>query len=162
MKLLTSHNVKTGFYRLTMAPKDLRPRKGAISESHALATAPLSYKALFSDYLAEFHPVYDLAAARWNGDVEDLISQGLTFTQAIRTKIDDGVAGPAGHPRVVWLIRKYWLACCTLNREGRTESILPETFLLEWLAETREDGFVQLLTAMPYWPIGIDENGNWC
>lgn len=160
IELLASHNVRTGFYRLTMSPKDVRAPQGRDGHALGLRAAPADHRTLFARYIEGLSRAYELAAANWNGQVEDLVAEGMSLPQAIAAKIDLGVAGPAAHPRVVWVVRKYWLACCALNRSGA--AILPETFMLEWLAEAGKHDFVRLLTAMPYWPIGLDPDGNWC
>ena len=38
---------------------------------------------------------------------------------------------------------------------------MPEEFLLRWLVTDRLDELAEFLAGMPYWPIGMDEDGNW-
>ena len=163
MALLTSHNVETGVYRLTHAPKDLFPKKTIDRKNVPMESAPKVYRKLFDQYLNDFENVYELAAATWNGEIEDLEAQGLSQAEAIQQMLDQQIAGPAAHPGFTWLIRKYWLACDELNSKNTTPvKILPETFLLEWLVSSEKSTYVQLVSAMPYWPIGLDGVGSWC
>jgi len=46
---------------------------------------------------------------------------------------------------------------------ARGESFVePLTFLVEDLADENEDELVAFLTEIAYWPIGLDENNEWC
>jgi len=160
MALLVNHNVKNGIYRLLHAPDDVRPSAlppgGAKRPSEA-------HRALFRAYLDDLEEVYATAEASWNATVEEEIENGLELDDAILRSIElNGVAGPANHPAVVWLIRKYWLACDLANADLAAGFVAPQHFLLDWLIREARDDYVILLTAMPYWPIGLDVNGNWC
>jgi hypothetical protein len=71
-------------------------------------------------------------------------------------------AGAAFDARVVAVVRKYWLACDVLNQKVAEDvRISPQVFLLEWLLREREQEALEVLAGMPYWPIGMDPNGNW-
>ena len=61
------------------------------------------------------------------------------------------------------VVREYWLKCDALNRKTRDleERVAPEDFLLRWLVDNRRDELAEFLAGMPYWPIGMDEDGNW-
>jgi hypothetical protein len=38
----------------------------------------------------------------------------------------------------------------------------PQVFLFGWLvSEGGHDEWVEVMTAMPYWPIGLSEQGEW-
>jgi hypothetical protein len=160
MRLIANHNIKNGVWRLTNQPRDLRPDGGA--KDLSMAAAPPGYIQLYHDYLRDLEEVLAIAGETWNAEVEDRQASGLTVDEAILDVIEtNGVAGPASHPAVVWLVRKYWLECARIGT-GKPDAVRPETFLLGWLIEDRRDDAVTLLTAMPYWPIGLDEDGNWC
>lgn len=159
MALLVNHNIKNGTYRLLRAPGDVRGR----AEETAPGTGSAGHRDLFAAYLRDFADVFALASETWNASVEERMETGLPMDEAILQTIEaNGVAGPAGHPRVVWLVRKYWLACEEENRHSAASAVPPEVFLLERLIESGHHDYVTLLTAMPYWPIGLDEHGNWC
>lgn len=61
------------------------------------------------------------------------------------------------------VVREYWLKCDALNRTttNRAERVAPEEFLLLWLLNNRLTALAEFLADMPYWPIGMDEDGNW-
>lgn len=40
-------------------------------------------------------------------------------------------------------------------------SVPSEVLLLHWLLDGRHDSWIEALTCMPYWPIGLDGEGNW-
>jgi hypothetical protein len=100
-------------------------------------------------------------------------------------------AGPASHPRVLAVIRKYWLACDALNQAlpsgaGRTESpepsytlVLDEEAAPPAPAEADDTHFVDphvfvsewltddhedlalFIGRLPYWPIGLDSQDRY-
>ncbi|MBZ9936335.1 hypothetical protein LB518_08520 [Mesorhizobium sp. BR1-1-16] len=159
MTLLVNHNIQNGTYRLLRAPLDVRGR----AEETVPGTGSVGHRALFAAYLRDLIDVFAQASETWNASVEERMEIGVPVDKAILQTIEaKGVAGPAGHPKVVWLVRKYWLACEEENRRSPTSVVPHEVFLLEWLIQSGCQDYVILLTAMPYWPIGIDENGNWC
>jgi hypothetical protein len=50
-----------------------------------------------------------------------------------------------------------------MNRELPLERrVAPQDVLLRWLADSGADDCVELATAMPYWPIELDGEGQWC
>ncbi|RUX71553.1 hypothetical protein EN925_24860 [Mesorhizobium sp. M7A.F.Ca.US.006.04.2.1] len=159
MALLVNHNIQNGTYRLLRAPGDVRGR----AEEAAPGTGAAGHRGLFAAYLLDFVDVFAVASETWNASVQERMETGLPMGEAILRTIEaKGIAGPAGHPRVVWLVRKYWLACDEENRRSVSSAVPPEVFLLEWLIQGGHDDYATLLTAMPYWPIGLDEHGNWC
>ena len=103
--------------------------------------------------------MYEFVSEVWESDLDEMIESGSSVGEAIQFKLDNCAAGPAEHPHLVWLVRKYWLACAEIDAASR---VRPEVFLLKWLIDHGHRDYVTLLTAMPYWPIGLDENGNWC
>jgi hypothetical protein len=159
----TAHDVKTGIVRLLSAPRDIKLKSTHEDLEISLGSAPINYRHLFHQYAEDFVDVYELVSEVWESDLDELVDNGSSVAEAIQTKLDGCAAGPAQHPNFVWLVRKYWLECA---RTGETaiglQRVRPEVFLLKWMMEQGRDDYVQLLTAMPYWPIGLDENGNWC
>ena len=81
---------------------------------------------------------------------------------AVENAYQTTLAGPAACSEIIWTVRKFWLECAKLNANHPTEMrVIPEVFLLQWLADDNQDEWVKVLSGMPYWPIGIDESGNW-
>jgi len=71
-------------------------------------------------------------------------------------------AGPASEPVLISTVRKFWLACDAINLECTPdERISPEVFLLGWPVRAGKQQSIRILTYMPYWPMGLDPDGNW-
>ncbi len=91
------------------------------------------------------------------------MSLGHTEEEAIRANYELRPAGPAARPEVVWVVRTYWLECVNINRQlPPNRRVPPETLLIEWLQNGGRSTLVAVLSGMPYWPIGIDQNGEFC
>ncbi|WP_295076492.1 hypothetical protein [Tabrizicola sp.] len=159
----TAHDVNIGLMRLLSAPRDVKSSVPYTDKEISAEQAATAYRRLFTSYIGDFAEVYECASETWEADLDELIEGGSTPSAAIQYKLDQCAAGPAEHPYLVWLVRNYWLACDEIGQElPDAEKVRPEVFLLAWLQEDGRREYVQLLTAMPYWPIGLDENGNWC
>ncbi len=159
----TSHDIKLGIMRLMIAPRDVKPDLEFSPSDLPLEKAASTFCSLFQHYIADFVDVYELVSEVWESDLDELVEDGSSIEEAIQIKLDNCAAGPAEHPNLIWLVRKYWLSCAQLNTSiSVLERVQPEVFLLKWLIDQERSDYVQLLTAMPYWPIGLDENGNWC
>jgi hypothetical protein len=159
----TIHDVNLGIDRLLEAPKDIVSGVTYPDKQPTLQKADPAYRSLFKTYLLDFDEVFEEVTDSWESDIDELIDGGNTLEEAIQTKIELCAAGPAEDPFVIWLVRKYWLACDSIGKDlDPSVRVRPEIFLLRWLLDEGRDNFVQLLTAMPYWPIGLDEDGNWC
>jgi hypothetical protein len=61
------------------------------------------------------------------------------------------------------VVREYWLKCDALNRKttNTEDTVAPEDFVLGWLLDGKHEKLGEFLADMPYWPIGMDEAGNW-
>lgn len=162
MALLTGFPTDDGIRRLMAQPGDVVPRdKDLLETKFELAEKP--YQRLFSDYRQDIRTAYDIAAPWWTATVDAQRKIEGDELAAIRASFTKRLAGPASHPKVVWIIRNYWLDCDDLNKEqDRPRIVYPEVFLLQWLIDAGETELVRLIACMPYWPIGLDENGNWC
>ena len=162
MPLETIHNVDKGVSRLYTAPDDLEsiPPHG---RALAFEQASAEHRRLFAAYVADFAEVYDVAAEWWSSLVDAQMPEAGSREEAVEMAFDRRLAGPAAAPEVVSLVRSIWLECAAINAaRPEAERVPPQVLLLGWLVETGRRDFVQLLTCMPYWPIGLDENGNWC
>ena len=71
--------------------------------------------------------------------------------------------GPVGHPRILGVIQAYWALCHELNAmlTDASQRVAPEAMLLGWLRDGTRETWVEVLSAMPYWPVAIDREGNW-
>ncbi|RAZ71672.1 hypothetical protein [Mesorhizobium atlanticum] len=156
---LIFHDAELGAKRLLAQPRDLP--LGNVAEI-PLDTAPQSYRQLFLSYIEELDRACAIAIAWWNNLVRRSMERdGLDEMQAMRFNYEQRPAGPASRPEVVFVVRDYWLRVVALNETNRGQTgVAPQILLLSWLPGNGH--LYGILTAMPYWPIGLDENGNWC
>ena len=145
--------------RLLLAAKDFSPEV----EYPARSRGSSAHQALFKRY------VKDLRAAK--ADAEDWW-QSLINTEEERVGDRDQAEENVYERRPTGLmslgasdavVREYWLKCDAVNRETKNqeERVAPEDFLLRWLVHEEFDELAEFLADMPYWPIGMDENGEW-
>jgi len=161
-RLMSEERAEEGVYRLLNAPLDLA-LSGArvVSESASPENAP-RHKALFSSYRKDLRKAIPEALAWWNDLIEAAKEEYRTEKRALMETWRERPAGPVSDPALVALIRRYWLQCDSLNREGPAGSqVAPHVFLLQWLLEAGDDEAAEILSGMPYWPIGLDPAGNW-
>lgn len=160
--VLISHNWQKGIQRLLSAPRDL-PQSIAWQEPPIEKTQGSSgHQKLFDEYVKSLDNAIQTASSWWDGMIKVRMDRGADFETALRESYRARLAGPAAHPEVVWVIRKYWLKCAALNDEvPETQRVPPEVFLLSWLMDGKHGVMVQVLAGMPYWPIGLDRDGNW-
>jgi hypothetical protein len=159
----TIHNVKKGVSRLYCSPTDLDDRQKIDGTPVPYPAAGQHYQRLFDGYLRDLAEVFPIADEWWTSLVDAQEVDGLSRSEAIEEAFDKRLAGPAAASEVVSLIRRTWLACAEINvRSAESERVPPAVLLLGWLVDREEEPLVRLLTCMPYWPIGLDENGNWC
>jgi hypothetical protein len=156
------HDIEIGLQRLLSAPQDL-PNAIEWSEPGPLIeNADPEYQQLFNKYVKTLNWAVGLAIPWWNALVQNTIASGETEFDAIRINYEIRPAGPASRPEVVGVVRSFWLACSRLNQEVVFDKKVPEEiFLLQWLKTPEHSVLISVLTAMPYWPIGFDENGDW-
>jgi len=146
------------------APRDLPESIHWREPPMMLSEASEPHRSAFTNYLEEMTEIYDLACKWWEGSLDGIMEEkGISRGRAVKIAISQRMAGPAALPDLVWLLRTYWLKCVEINR-GVSEALRvpPEVFLLKWLIDRGEAEWVKLLSCMPYWPIGLDENGKWC
>lgn len=163
MALETIHNVAKGIRRLTGAPTDLYGTIPDQGIGRPVAEATHAHQKLYSEYVSDFRQAYEIAETWWQDCVDACASRTGRRAEAIDQAFAKRLAGPASAPEVVWFVRTYWLAFAELNqRLSAAERVPPQHALLQWLIDDGLGDYVTLLTCMPYWPIGLDENGNWC
>jgi hypothetical protein len=127
------HGVQRGIDRLLGAAADLR---AAPIRELALADA--------SEFHRLAHHAYARELERAFAEVERVWTPGMH------------PCGPVSHPRVIGVIQAYWILCEEINTvfAGATERwVGPEQLLLGWLLDGHHETWVEILSAMPYWPI---------
>jgi hypothetical protein len=156
--LITKTRLKAGINRLLAAPMDLALSGAPVWDADPKAPGSAQHRALFKLYVKELRKKVPAALRFWEDLASAAKSDGDEMA-AWRTR----PAGPASDPHFVAVIRNYWLRCHALNMEVEAgERIPPEVFLLAWLVAAEHSNFVEVLACMPYWPIGMDEDGAWC
>lgn len=156
------HNVDKATRQLLEAPNDLGAYIPDQGRPRALAEASTEHQALYAEYIADFANAYEIGDNWWQDCVRAFTSDGYSEEEAIDEAYGKRLAGPASAPEVVWFFRTYWLAFDELNRSlAADDRVPPQVALLGWLVEEDRKDYVRLLTCMPYWPMGLDENGNW-
>lgn len=158
----TPHNIYNGIHRLHNAPKDVYTKRDYATARIAYDDAPPETQALFADYCRDLQAAYESARGAWEAKIDALVATGASEKDAIAKLQRDRLAGPADNQILTGVIRKYWLACDEQNRNRVDYWIPPETFAIKWFFDQKNEDFLQLLSALPYWPIGMDKNGDWC
>lgn len=157
------HNVANGIRQLLDAPNDLAHLILDQGDPKRLEAASEEHQRIFAAYLRDFAVAYEIGDSWWEGCVAAFMQDGETKEAANELAFEKRLAGPASAPEVVWFVRKYWLEFSELNMGlPRSQRVPPQVALLGWLVAQELNDYVRLLTCMPYWPIGLDENGNWC
>ncbi|WP_295986288.1 hypothetical protein [uncultured Variovorax sp.] len=160
-KYMTQEGMNDGIARLLVAPRDLG-LSGAvvIHVSPARGEAPAAYRALFTKYRRELKKALEEAVEWWDYRTRSLQEELGSAKQARVANWAEFPAGPVSDPATVAVIRKYWLACSELNA-SEVPPVAPEWFLLQWVVDEGDMGTAELLSAMPYWPMGLDGAGRW-
>ncbi|NJM82357.1 MAG: hypothetical protein HC844_07560 [Tabrizicola sp.] len=162
MPLVPFFNPDDGRRRLLEQPHDVVPRDPA-RRGRRLAEATASYQSLFDEYRTDLMRAWGIADPWWSATVSARETSGVSREEALKAAWWNRIAGPASHPIVIWIVRTYWMECDGLNAESPgDEAIYPEEFMLSWLIEAEEPDLAGLIACMPYWPVGLDRNGNWC
>ena len=163
MSLETIHNVEKGVYRLLNAPKDVQGGTPTSDYSGRVNDADEQLQQLFDAYRTGFPFFYPHSERWWKGCIAAEETQGRTRKEAVQAALEPRLAGPASAPEFVWFIRYFWLRCDDLNKKlPLAHRVAPQVVLLKWLVDAGEQDNVELVTCMPYWPIGLDEHGEWC
>lgn len=161
---VVDQRVRSGVDRLLTAPSDLlRWDAHLVACERHEASQP--HRQLFDAYVAELRPAVMRAIEIWDAEIAWAVRSSDGQSAAEESQWATYPAGPAVQPFFVEIVRRYWLACDELNREAPSPPcVAPEFFMLGWLADQLpvSDPVLQVLSCMPYWPIGQDFEGRWC
>lgn len=162
-KYMTEERMRAGIHRLLTAPADLAVHGARIIQgSPTIKQAPEPYAKLHAKYRKELKKVMAEAVEWWDGRTEVLTEELGNDKQARMANWRELPAGPASDPYTVAVVRKYWLACDELNdSQPAGAQVAPEVFLLQWVVDEGDMATAEILSGMPYWPMGLDDSGNW-
>jgi hypothetical protein len=158
---MTVERMNEGIARLLAAPADL-----ALSGATVVAYSPAANQAsklhrdLFQKYRKELKTVLGDAVQWWDHRTQSFEEELGNAKQARLANWREFPAGPVSDPYTVAVLREYWLACDALNAKV-TPQVAPEQFLLQWVLDEGDMATAELLSAMPYWPVGMDASGHW-
>jgi hypothetical protein len=161
-KYMTEERMNDSIARLLAAPADLALSGAAvIAISPAFKQASEPHRKLFAKYRKELKKVLADAVQWWDGRTEVFEEELGDAKQARMANWREFPAGPVSDGYTVMVLRKYWLACAELNAKA-TPPVAPEQFLLQWVVDEGDMATAELLSAIPYWPMGLDATGKWC
>lgn len=158
------HGTARGLERLLGAAVDLR---GELLAPVRLAEASEFHRLAHQAYLRDLERALVEAERWWTAQLDAREDRGLSGEAALADCYAAHPIGPASHPRVLGVIQAYWVLCEEINgilrSTGRAVErlVAPEQLLLDWLRDGHRDSWVDALTALPYWPIGLDADGRW-
>lgn len=150
-----------GVRRLLQIMIDVGATADLARRDHPFSQASEAHQRLFEQYVPFLTQGYKEAIPFWEGTVEASSTSGEIDQDALDEAYDMRMAGPASDPRIVWILRMVWMRCDELNREFPDHAIRPEYLMVQWLVDAGQTDLVRLLCCMPYWPIGLDADGNW-
>jgi hypothetical protein len=162
MPFATVHDMQRGIVRLLSAPRDLPPSAPWVDPPLSVSAASPQHSQLFEEYKDYLGDAMKIAEDWWHSLIQGHMDDGMNRDDAIEEAYAGRYAGPVSCPEIVWTLRKFWLGCDTINRTVEpAEQVPPEVLLLHWLNDGQHPQWIQVLTGMPYWPVGLDESGRW-
>ena len=160
---ITGERTREGLDRLLLAPRDLERWDRSIGEPGKDRASP-EHRRLFEQYESEFRSVAAEAERQWDEEITWLREHSENAAEAVRERWTMIPGGPAARPLFVAFIRRMWLNVDSINRRVPVEqAVAPEVFLVKWLMEEAplQDVRIKVLAVIPYWPMGLDLEGNW-
>lgn len=154
------HGIERGIERLLAAPADVRTTQ---IDPLALDEASEFHRLAHHAYARELELALTEAERWWARELHLRDAQGMTSREAADDVFAAHPCGPVSHPRVLGVIQAYWVLCEEINAAmpASARRVPPEQLLLGWLVDGHHVTWIEVLTAMPYWPIGIDAAGQW-
>ncbi|MHC4328443.1 MAG: hypothetical protein ACYSWW_10020 [Planctomycetota bacterium] len=123
---------------------------------------------LFSQYAKEMQQAKLASEIWWEKLIASDTKKEGSREEAIALVKQRWPLGPASHPYVVAILRKYWLACEKLNQEilesgddsGDEESVSPIIFLCDYFLDGKHYKLATFIAPLNYWPIGMEDNDD--
>ena len=161
MDVMSPPHAEGGVYRLLQIMIDVGATAELAQRDHPYERASEAHRKLFDEYVPLLQQGYDEAVPWWEGTVRAQSSGAEIDQDALDEAYDIRMAGPAADPRIVWILRLVWMRCDRLNHADPSNAIRPEYLMVQWLVDAGKSDLARLLSCMPYWPIGLDADGNW-
>lgn len=126
------------------------------------AAASAQHQQLFHQYLAELQRAKRGADLWWQALIDTEQQRTGDRAEALRRVRERRPLGPVIEPKVIGTVRKFWLACAALNqRSAPAAAVPPQALVLGWLLAEGHHELARFLAGLPYWPLGLDRQGNW-
>jgi hypothetical protein len=162
LRILTERRLAESTRRLLTAPDDLIICGARLAGSTVRQPGTDQHRDLFVRYHEVLRPMVELVSQWWFEQMEYQTKQLGSPAKARKELILETPAGPAGHVQFAPIVRRYWLACDTLNATiNKDEWVDPPKLLLEWLVQSKDTLSVEVVASQPYWPIGLTKDGQW-
>ena len=144
---------------LITAAFDVRPGDPPV---RSMTEATDEHRARFDRYVRELRKVKKIAEQWWNGLLEAETERiGDENHAEINVRIRRP-AGPIVNPMAIHAVRSGWLDCQDINdRSPERARVAPAAFVLAWLDEAGRHDLAAFVSALPYWPLGLDDSGRW-
>jgi len=125
---------------------------------------PTPHERLLEEYAKALRAAKDAAEEWWKALLASETTKTGDREEALRNVEQRWPYGPAAHPRVLAVIRKYYFACEALNdRLAETKNPAeeyPHVFVTDMLMEDGTDDLGNFVYGLPGLPIGIDPDGD--
>ncbi len=130
---------------------------------NTLTDASIEHRRLFYAYERHLEAALSIAEVWWaTVIVTTRARREVKPLHAAAHAFDQYFAGPAVCPELQWTIHRYWTQCMGINARSRaSRRVPPESLLLTWLQDDNHPGWLEAVSCLPYWPIGLDGAGRW-
>jgi hypothetical protein len=151
-----------GKRRLMTSPLDLAPCTPFLGIPPGPVRGTERHRQLLESYASDLRKALAKGESWWSGKIASQERRHHDRARAERIVTEGTPGGPASHPEVLFVLRRFWLAVDELNQSGSPEDRVPPwVFLLEWLEASGRQSDAARLYELPYWPIGLDGDGRW-
>jgi hypothetical protein len=121
-----------------------------------------SHRALFDRYVKALRKAKAEADDWRDGIIKAARARGESQADAELYFKENYPIGTVAFGRVIEALRRFWLEVDAVNRKvDEGARVAPEEFLLAWLPDGTNDDLAEFLSALPFWPIGLTEDGKW-
>jgi hypothetical protein len=143
---------------LLQAGRDIREEP---SRQVAVRLGP-AHAALHTEYVRDLRKAKQWAESWWQSVIKTETTRAENAAAAERQVRARFPGRPVGHGSVIAALRKYWLACDSINETSPPDEwMAAEEFLLGTLVGSPDQDLAEFLADLQYWPIGMDANGRW-